>query len=1097
MTYQCCNENRRSAVLQNPSLNGIDFLEVLDHAALPLDSPRQRTLLIHCLKAAPAGLTPDNVLISGGESVTGLQAQWVAPASTPPPGQTNAKERAYFAALPDAAQVLLVRTDRAGDFSTYTLRLVKQAASALADPFAATEVLPGFDPQLAEVNFSFKVECGPDFDCAPQPPDCPPEGPSAPVINYLAKDYGSFRTILLDRLRQLLPGWNGGTEADLGVVLAELIAYAADSLSYQQDAVATEAYLETARKRVSLRRHALLVDYHVHEGCNARTWLQLQVAGNPGTPVFLDRALTRFYTFAPGMPSSLAVGSGNEETALLRGVQVFEPMCDAILYPEQNQLRFYTWGNANCCLPKGATEASLLGSFPNLRPGDVLIFQEIKGPQTGNAADADVRHRWAVRLTQVVTLVDPLYEDKTGKVIVNNSQTPTPVTEIQWAAHDALPFPLCLSSTYLDANGDAQTVTDVTVAFGNVVLADHGLSFSGKSLGTVPAPRLYQPPDPAVDRCQLAPRTPLPVRFRPEVPDRPLTQAMPLPTVSLPGSGNPVTTGAVAFPATGPLVLADASGFATVTLPPSNPSGWPRCFGVIATPNTVHPANLDLRVVYNPPGGAAGIQAKVTVEAFVNVSLNPADPNYAATQLNAQSRLLRVPVSYQPPTGPPAGLPSAPTMFSSAGTLTLLDLAAQPVLSLEVTDPVAWPPAFGVAAQPNAQDPTRFDLRILYNPSTGGLGVTLPVTLEQFLALMPATAAATINSQSALVTMDSFAQTADPALSAADLIATDPGDAVPCITLEGTLNSLTTTWTPRQDLLESGESDPNFVVEVESDGVATLRFGDDTNARSPDTGTVFTASYRIGNGAAGNVGADSLVYLAAADARIQSCRNPLPASGGTDPETNEQIRRRAPQAFLTQERAVTMQDYAAVTDLNPRVAQSVATLRWTGSWCTVFVAIDPKGGGTLKPDLEPALLANLERYRLAGQDLELDSPDYVSLEIELEVCVDPDFFQRDVERALLQGLGDRVLSNGQKGIFHPDNFTFGQTVYLSQVYAAARSVAGVVSVAATKFQPQGVDTGVFLAAGAIQLGPLQVARLENDPNFPAHGQLTLVMEGGK
>ena len=80
--------------------------------------------------------------------------------------------------------------------------------------------------------------------------------------------------------------------------------------------VATEAYLETARSRVSLRRHALLVDYHVHDGCNARAWIQLNVSGNPGDAVFLDRTLTRFYTFAPGMPSILAVGAGNEEAAL-------------------------------------------------------------------------------------------------------------------------------------------------------------------------------------------------------------------------------------------------------------------------------------------------------------------------------------------------------------------------------------------------------------------------------------------------------------------------------------------------------------------------------------------------------------------------------------------------------------------------------------------------------------------------------------------------------------------------------------------------------------------------------------------------------------
>ena len=60
-------------------------------------------------------------------------------------------------------------------------------------------------------------------------------------------------------------------QPDLGTALVELLAYAADHLSYQQDAVANEAYLETARRRVSVRRHARLVDYRMHDGASART----------------------------------------------------------------------------------------------------------------------------------------------------------------------------------------------------------------------------------------------------------------------------------------------------------------------------------------------------------------------------------------------------------------------------------------------------------------------------------------------------------------------------------------------------------------------------------------------------------------------------------------------------------------------------------------------------------------------------------------------------------------------------------------------------------------------------------------------------------
>ena len=192
-----------------------------------------------------------------------------------------------------------------------------------------------------------------------------------------------------------------------------------------------------------------------------------------------------------------------------------------------------------------------------------------------------------------------------------------------------------------------------------------------------------------------------------------------------------------------------------------------------------------------------------------------------------------------------------------------------------------------------------------------------------------------------------------------------------------------------------------------------------------------------------------------------------------------------------------MADYEAVVEQNSQVEQAVASLRWTGSWHTVFIAVEPQAGGNLTPTLQRTLKAAAERYRLAGQDLELDSPQYLSLQIELQVCVDPNYFSSDVKQALLQVLGNGIMPNGQPGLFYPDTFTFGQTVYLSPVYAAARSVAGVVTVTATKFQPQGVDTMQYLDAGEIKLGPLQVARLENNPSYPDHGQLTLLMEGGK
>src|SRR5580692_3513884 len=119
MIYSCCDKNRKSAVLNNPTLNGVDYLEVLDSEAIPLGLPRQQTLVIHCINPVTQTLTTDNVLITGGESITGITASWISLASAPPTTLSSAAQT-YFEQLTDAKKVIVVGTSKTGDFSTYT-----------------------------------------------------------------------------------------------------------------------------------------------------------------------------------------------------------------------------------------------------------------------------------------------------------------------------------------------------------------------------------------------------------------------------------------------------------------------------------------------------------------------------------------------------------------------------------------------------------------------------------------------------------------------------------------------------------------------------------------------------------------------------------------------------------------------------------------------------------------------------------------------------------------------------------------------------------------------------------------------------------------
>src|SRR6185436_17967077 len=148
--------------------------------------------------------------------------------------------------------------------------------------------------------------------------------------------------------------------------------------------------------------------------------------------------------------------------------------------------------------------------------------------------------------------------------------------------------------------------------------------------------------------------------------------------------------------------------------------------------------------------------------------------------------------------------------------------------------------------------------------------------------------------------------------SAAATLAADPRKAWPAIALEGTLLGATEPWTPQIDLLGSDGDAPEFVVEIENDGSATLRFGDGEHGRRPEEATAFEATYRVGNGVAGNVGAGAIAHVATLNGQILRATNPIAAAGGVDAEPADAVRRDAPEAYLVQERAVTAEDYAEV-----------------------------------------------------------------------------------------------------------------------------------------------------------------------------------------
>ena len=184
---------------------------------------------------------------------------------------------------------------------------------------------------------------------------------------------------------------------------------------------------------------------------------------------------------------------------------------------------------------------------------------------------------------------------------------------------------------------------------------------------------------------------------------------------------------------------------------------------------------------------------------------------------------------------------------------------------------------------------------------------------------------------------------------AAAALAPDPRRALPAVQ-PGWPATAGDPWSPVRDLLDSGTTDRDLVGELDDDGVLHLRFGDGRAGAAPPPGGTVELYYRLGSGAGRQCRAqaiDTVELCGLEGGHRLKVRNPLPATGGTDPEPVAQVRsgpRSAGHPRLL--RAVTAADYAARGGRLPGCSRAGAQLRWTGSWYEAQVAVDLLGAET-------------------------------------------------------------------------------------------------------------------------------------------------------
>ena len=359
-----CNDEqiRRALIVGRSDINGIDYLNVdpANHARLTvffLNPVGPKNAADPNDTNDQYGLSADlsRITIAGGTRVVGIQP--VAAARNP-----------------DGS--LAITVSNPGDYSVYTLALN----------------VPALDRLFASVDFSFMATCPVDFDCR-APHVCPPRPVPDLGLDYDVKDYASFRQFLLDLLPRLNPGFTERNPSDLGIALVELLAYAGDRLSYFQDAVANEAYLDTLRHRISARRLAKLVDYRMHDGRNA--WAAVHLAVDAKTVLPLGtKILSRIGQPLVGQtaPPPVIVDAGKisaqtmESDPALAAVVALETAFAITLEPANNLIHLHTWGDEECCLPVGITEAFLyavqpgtnIAALPVLHKNDYLVIEEFR-----------------------------------------------------------------------------------------------------------------------------------------------------------------------------------------------------------------------------------------------------------------------------------------------------------------------------------------------------------------------------------------------------------------------------------------------------------------------------------------------------------------------------------------------------------------------------------------------------------------------------------------------------------------------------------------------------------------------------------------------
>lgn len=274
-------------------------------------------------------------------------------------------------------------------------------------------------------------------------------------------------------------------------------------------------------------------------------------------------------------------------------------------------------------------------------------------------------------------------------------------------------------------------------------------------------------------------------------------------------------------------------------------------------------------------------------------------------------------------------------------------------------------------------------------------------------------------------------------------------------------------WHQVDHFFQSDASSRHYVLDPIK---GELAFGDGRAGLPPPAGRDnVKATYRIGGGVPGNVGAHTLTVLKQAVAFVQSVDNPFSASGGADPESLDEAKKRGTYAIKNRDRAITAEDYETLAlAASRRVARAkcVQSPRDGSVALLIVPKADRPEDAHIVPsrDLLDQVSHFIEKRRLITAKVQVGKPRYIDCSIRLTISLKPgataDRAKSDIRDKIKKLL--HPLKGGPKG----DGWPFGRAVGKADLYPLVESVDGVDRVQDLAM----VDEGRRVAVETLKLG---------------------------